>query len=152
MVKVFFNRELNKVNKSEPMLLNVLYTYISASILPPISNASKDLRMVSSSSVPIVKIMRWLVEMKDRKTRYIMFIFAESSFQDMFDLLPPAIFSAKSVTICVKLTGPGDSESMESASPPEMDLPTAANALTKSSADKRPFLSQSIIPKASLNS
>ena len=81
-----------------------------------------------------------------------MFIFAESSFQDMFDLLPPAIFSAKSVTICVKLTGPGDSESMESASPPEMDLPTAANALTKSSADKRPFLSQSIIPKASLNS
>ena len=69
MVKVFFNRD--KVNKSEPMLLNVLYTYISASILPPISNASKDLRMVSSSSVPIVKIMRWLVEMKDRKTRYI---------------------------------------------------------------------------------
>ena len=88
--------------------------------------------------------------MKDRNTRYI--IFAESCFYDMFDLLPPAIFSAKSVTICVKLTGPGDSESMESASPPEMDLPTAANALTKSSADKRPFLSQSIIPKASLNS
>ena len=66
--------------------------------------------------------------------------------------LPPAIFSAKSVTICVKLTGPGDSESMLSASPPEIDLPTAANALTKSSADKRPFLSQSMIPKASLNS
>merc|ERR1719251_161754 len=89
---------------------------ISASILPLISNASKDLRMVSSSSVP------------------------------------PAIFSAKSVTICVKLTGPGDSESMLLASPEEMDLPTAANALTKSSADKRPFLSQSMIPKASLNS
>ena len=66
--------------------------------------------------------------------------------------LPPAIFSAKSVTICVKLTGPGDSESMLSASPPEIDLPTAANALTKSSSDKRPFLSQSMIPKASLNS
>ena len=33
-----------------------------------------------------------------------------------------------------------------------MDLPTAANALTKSSSDKRPFLSQSMIPKASLNS
>ena len=66
--------------------------------------------------------------------------------------LPPAIFSAKSVTICVKLTGPGDSESMLLASPEEMDLPTAANALTKSSADKRPFLSQSMIPKASLNS
>ena len=129
------------------MLLNVLYTYISASILPPISNASKDLRMVSSSSVPIVKIMRWLVEKKDMES-----IFTESCFYNMFDLLPPAIFSAKSVTICVKLTGPGDSESMESASPPEMDLPTAANALTKSSADKRPFLSQSIIPKASLNS
>ena len=66
--------------------------------------------------------------------------------------LPPAIFSAKSVTICVKLTGPGDSESMLLASPEEMDLPTAANALTKSSSDKRPFLSQSMIPKASLNS
>ena len=68
------------------------------------------------------------------------------------NILPPAIFSAKSVTICVKLTGPGDSESMLLASPEEMDLPTAANALTKSSSDKRPFLSQSMIPKASLNS
>ena len=49
------------------LALNVLNTYISASILPPISNASKDLRMVSSSSVPIVKVMRWLVEKKSRK-------------------------------------------------------------------------------------
>ena len=109
--------------------------------------------MVSSSSVP--KMNTWFVEKKDRKTKYISVygcIFAESCFYEMFDLVPPAIFSAKRVTICVKFTGPGDSESMESASPPEMDLPTAANALTKSSADKRPFLSQSIIPKASLNS
>ena len=51
------------------LALNVLNTYISASILPPISNASKDLRMVSSSSVP--KMNTWLVEKKDRKTKYI---------------------------------------------------------------------------------
>merc|ERR1719273_1477108 len=41
---------------------------------------------------------------------------------------PPAIFSAKSMTICVKLTGPGASESMPWASPSETDLPTELKA------------------------
>merc|ERR1712018_454792 len=41
---------------------------------------------------------------------------------------PPAIFSAKSMTICVKLTGPGASESMPDASPSEIDFPTPAKA------------------------
>merc|ERR1740131_905799 len=65
---------------------------------------------------------------------------------------PPAIFSAKSVTICVKLTGPGASESMPWASPSETDLPTELKAATMSEEDKRPSLSASMIPKASLNS
>merc|ERR1712165_682967 len=89
---------------------------ISASIFPLISNASNDLRMVSSSSAP------------------------------------PAIFSAKRVTICVKLTGPGASPSMPDASPSEMDLPTAPKAFFKSEADRMPSLSVSMMPKASLNS
>ena len=66
--------------------------------------------------------------------------------------LPPAIFSAKSITICVKLTGPGASESMPWASPSETDLPTELKAATMSEEDKRPSLSASMIPKASLNS
>merc|ERR1719486_374531 len=65
---------------------------------------------------------------------------------------PPAIFSAKSMTICVKLTGPGASESMPDASPSEIDFPTPAKAATRSELDKRPSLSASMIPKASLNS
>ena len=65
---------------------------------------------------------------------------------------PPAIFSAKSMTICVKLTGPGASESMPWASPSETDFPTPAKAATRSELDKRPSLSASMIPKASLNS
>merc|ERR1712098_758403 len=65
---------------------------------------------------------------------------------------PPAIFSAKSITICVKLTGPGASESMPWASPSETDLPTELKAATMSEEDKRPSLSASMIPKASLNS
>merc|ERR1719461_990476 len=65
---------------------------------------------------------------------------------------PPAIFSAERMTICVKLTGPGASESMPWASPSEMDLPTEEKAATMSEEDKRPSLSASMIPKASLNS
>merc|ERR1719266_3304480 len=65
---------------------------------------------------------------------------------------PPAIFSAKSMTICVKLTGPGASLSMPWASPSETDLPTELKAATMSEEDKRPSLSASVIPKASLNS
>merc|ERR1712211_159460 len=65
---------------------------------------------------------------------------------------PPAIFSAKSITICVKLTGTGASESMPCASPSETDLPTELKAATMSLEDKRPSLSASMIPKASLNS
>merc|ERR1712241_473061 len=65
---------------------------------------------------------------------------------------PPAIFSAKSITICVKLTGPGASASMPCASPSETDLPTELKAATMSEEDRRPSLSASMIPKASLNS
>lgn len=65
---------------------------------------------------------------------------------------PPAIFSAKSMTNCVKLTGPGASASMPEASESEMDLPTEAKAATRSLAVMIPSLSWSMIPKASLNS
>merc|ERR1711911_34964 len=80
----------------------------SASIWPLISKASKDLRMVSSSSVP------------------------------------PAILPANRVTIWVKFMGPW-------ASSEPMDLPWLPKAVTRSEAEMRPSLSQSMMPKASLN-
>ena len=51
---------------------------------------------------------------------------------------PPAIFSAKRMTIWVKLTGPGASETIPWASPSEMERPTEAKAAFRSLADKRP--------------
>ena len=70
----------------------------------------------------------------------------------LFHVSPPAIFSAKRVTSCVKLTGPGASESMLDASPPDTDLPTFAKAFSRSEALMMPSLSVSIMPNASLNS
>ena len=52
--------------------------------------------------------------------------------------LPPAIFSAKRMTIWVKLTGPGASPTIPEASPSEMDLPTEAKAALRSLADRIP--------------
>jgi hypothetical protein len=54
------------------------------------------------------------------------------------DLLPPAIFSAKRMTIWVKLTGPGASPTIPAASPSEMERPTDAKAAFKSLADRIP--------------
>jgi hypothetical protein len=53
-------------------------------------------------------------------------------------LLPPAIFSAKRMTIWVKLTGPGASPTIPEASPSEMERPTEAKAAFKSLADRIP--------------
>merc|ERR1719278_837942 len=89
---------------------------ISASIWPLISNASNDLIITWSSSVP------------------------------------PDIFSAKRVTIWVKLMGPGASPTMLFASESLMGRPMPSNAFLRSGAVMMPSLSLSMMPKASLNS
>ena len=66
--------------------------------------------------------------------------------------LPPAIFSAKRVTIWVKLMGPGASPTMLLASASDTGLPMAVKAAFKSFGVMIPSLSTSMIPKASLNS
>merc|ERR1719397_2001697 len=88
---------------------------LSPKVMRECLKASKDLRMVSSSSVP------------------------------------PAILPANRVTIWVKFMGPGASSSMPWASPDPMDLPWLPKAVTRSEAEMRPSLSQSMMPKASLN-
>merc|ERR1719362_79373 len=47
--------------------------------------------------------------------------------------------------------GPGASSSIPWASPEPMDLPWLPKAVTRSEAEMRPSLSQSMMPKASLN-
>merc|ERR1719215_1339981 len=64
---------------------------------------------------------------------------------------PPAILVANRVTIWVKFMGPSTSSSIAWASPPPMLFPWAAKAATRSEEDRRPSLSVSMIPKASLN-
>ena len=66
--------------------------------------------------------------------------------------LPPAIFSAKSVTIWVKLMGPGASPTRLFASASEIGRPILTKASFRSLAVMIPSLSTSMIPKASLNS
>merc|ERR1719490_727881 len=59
--------------------------------------------------------------------------------------------SPNRVTIWVKFMGPGASSSIPWASPEPMDLPWLPKAVTRSEAEMRPSLSQSMMPKASLN-
>ena len=74
-----------------------------------------------------------------------------NSYFDFYNL-PPAIFSAKSVTIWVKLMGPGASPTRLLASASVMGRPMLTKAAFKSLAVMMPSLSTSMIPKASLNS